>query len=163
MLQEKNVPTDPKKWAKWIAQAKKKFDVYPSAYANGWAAKMYKQDGGGWKTMKESIMERYVQAIDQLEEGSRSSQGTLFQAIGMIDNSRYIKKGSVVGNNKTNSISFKMNDGTDITINNVVYKKDKRKFCYDEILGVEDDFNRTSDIINTLAEIGIDFNTDEKY
>ena len=27
---------------------KKKFDVYPSAYANGWAAKMYK-DAGGWK------------------------------------------------------------------------------------------------------------------
>ena len=112
--------------------------------------------------MQESIMERYVQAIDQLEEGSRSSQGTLFQAIGMIDNSRYIKKGSVVGNNKTNSISFKMNDGTKITINNVVYKKDKRYFCYDEILGVEDDFNRTSDIINTLEEIGLRFNTDDK-
>ena len=98
-----------------------------------------------------------------IAEAGNSSQGTLFQAIGMIDNSRYIKKGSVVGNNKTNSISFKMNDGTDITINNVEYKKNKRKFCYDEILGVEDDFNRTSDIINTLAELGIDFNTDEKY
>ena len=31
------------------AQAKKKFDVYPSAYANGWAAKKYKAAGGGWK------------------------------------------------------------------------------------------------------------------
>ena len=30
-------------------QAKKKFKVYPSAYANGWAAKMYKKAGGGWK------------------------------------------------------------------------------------------------------------------
>ena len=113
--------------------------------------------------MQESIMEKYVQAIDQLEEGSRSIQGTLFQAMLGIESSRYIRKGSIVGNNKTKSISFKMNDGTDITINNVRYKKDKNKFCYDEILGVEDDFNRTSDIINTLAEIGIDFNTDEKY
>ena len=36
------------------AQAKAKFDVYPSAYANGWAAKKYKAAGGGWKTTTES-------------------------------------------------------------------------------------------------------------
>jgi len=46
---EKNVPTDPTKWAYYKSQAKKKFDVYPSAYANGWAAKKYKAAGGGWK------------------------------------------------------------------------------------------------------------------
>jgi len=49
---EKNVPTDPAKWAYYKSQAKKKFDVYPSAYANGWAAKMYKKAGGGWRTSK---------------------------------------------------------------------------------------------------------------
>ena len=49
---EKNVPTSPSKWAYWKGQAKKKFDVYPSAYANGWAAKMYKDAGGKWKTEK---------------------------------------------------------------------------------------------------------------
>jgi len=49
---EKNVPTDPAKWAASKAAAKKKFDVYPSAYANGWAAKNYKAKGGGWKTAK---------------------------------------------------------------------------------------------------------------
>ena len=37
------------------SQAKKKFDVYPSAYANAWAAKKYKAAGGGWK--KESVEE----------------------------------------------------------------------------------------------------------
>ena len=31
------------------AAAKRKFDVYPSAYANGWAAKNYKSKGGTWK------------------------------------------------------------------------------------------------------------------
>ena len=46
---EKNVPTNPSKWAYYKGQAKKKFDVYPSAYANGWAAKKYKAAGGGWK------------------------------------------------------------------------------------------------------------------
>ena len=45
----KNVPTNPSLWAKCKAQAKAKFDVYPSAYANGWAAKQYKAKGGGWK------------------------------------------------------------------------------------------------------------------
>lgn len=48
-LHEKNVPTKPALWSKYKSQAKAKFDVYPSAYANGWAAKMYKKAGGGWK------------------------------------------------------------------------------------------------------------------
>ena len=46
---EKNIPTDPAKWSYYKSQAKKKFDVYPSAYANGWAAKKYKAAGGSWK------------------------------------------------------------------------------------------------------------------
>jgi hypothetical protein len=46
---EKNVPTNPSKWSYYKSQAKKKFDVYPSAYANAWAAKKYKAAGGGWK------------------------------------------------------------------------------------------------------------------
>ena len=49
---EENVPTDPSKWSYYKSQAKKKFDVYPSAYANGWAAKKYKAAGGGWKKEK---------------------------------------------------------------------------------------------------------------
>ena len=59
-LEEKNVPTSPEKWAQAKAQAKAKFDVYPSAYANGWASKKYKAMGGGWKTANEEV--------DQIEE-----------------------------------------------------------------------------------------------
>ena len=54
---EKNVPTNPSKWAYYKAQAKKKFDVYPSAYANGWAAKQYKAAGGGWRKEKKKKRE----------------------------------------------------------------------------------------------------------
>ena len=50
---EKNCPTDPAKWSASKSAAKSKFDVYPSAYANGWAAKNYKAKGGGWKTCNE--------------------------------------------------------------------------------------------------------------
>ena len=49
-LLEKNMPTNPSLWSKAKSMAKQKFDVYPSAYANGWAAKWYKSKGGGWKT-----------------------------------------------------------------------------------------------------------------
>ena len=53
-INEKNVPTSPEKWAQAKAQAKAKFDVYPSAYANGWAAKKYKAMGGSWKSVSEA-------------------------------------------------------------------------------------------------------------
>ena len=46
---EKNTPTNPSKWSYYKSQAKKKFDVYPSAYANAGAAKKYKELGGGWR------------------------------------------------------------------------------------------------------------------
>lgn len=51
-LTEENVPTDPNKWAYAKSQAKKKFDVYPSAYANAWASKKYKELGGTWRKSK---------------------------------------------------------------------------------------------------------------
>jgi len=54
-LEEKNVPTNPALWSKMKSRAKAKFDVYPSAYANGWAAKEYKKSGGGWKSVSEEV------------------------------------------------------------------------------------------------------------
>mgnify|MGYP000917995407 FL=1 len=50
--ESKNCPTDPAKWSASKAKAKAKFDVYPSAYANGFAAKDYKAKGGGWRKCK---------------------------------------------------------------------------------------------------------------
>lgn len=44
-----NVPTNPSLWSRAKAAAKSKYDVYPSAYANGFAAKWYKSHGGGWR------------------------------------------------------------------------------------------------------------------
>jgi len=48
----KRTPTKPALWERAKAEAKKRFDVYPSAYANGWAAKWYKGKGGGWRGKK---------------------------------------------------------------------------------------------------------------
>jgi hypothetical protein len=48
-LKKNPSPTNPSLWSRVKAEAKKKFDVYPSAYANGWASKEYKKRGGSWK------------------------------------------------------------------------------------------------------------------
>ncbi len=40
------VPKNPKLYATVKAEAKKKFKVYPSAYANAWLVKEYKARGG---------------------------------------------------------------------------------------------------------------------
>ncbi len=56
-LEEKNKPTNPELWSRAISMAKQKFDVYPSAYANGWAAKWYKSKGGNWESVNESSHE----------------------------------------------------------------------------------------------------------
>jgi len=55
LMEGKNKPTDPTKWAAAKSAARAKFDVYPSAYANAWASKKYKSMGGGWR--KESVEE----------------------------------------------------------------------------------------------------------
>jgi hypothetical protein len=65
MLEEasKNKAKNPKKWNSCIEQAKKKFDVYPSAYANAWAAKCYKSKGGKWKKLSEDIAQETLDSI----------------------------------------------------------------------------------------------------
>jgi hypothetical protein len=60
---KKNKAKDPKKWSSCIAQAKQKFDVYPSAYANAWAAECYKSKGGKWKAVSESIAEEIYNSL----------------------------------------------------------------------------------------------------
>jgi hypothetical protein len=59
-LEEKNVPTNPSLWSQAKSMARSKFDVYPSAYANGWASKWYKSKGGGWKTQADESFENMV-------------------------------------------------------------------------------------------------------
>ena len=48
-IKEANKPNNPKLWAAKKAAAKAKFDVYPSAYANGWAVQQYNKAGGTWR------------------------------------------------------------------------------------------------------------------
>ena len=73
-LDEKNKPTNPGLWSKAKSLARSKFDVYPSAYANGWASKWYKSKGGGWRATKEE-----VELQEEFKKGDkvRHNDGTL--------------------------------------------------------------------------------------
>jgi len=78
IVSEKNVPTNPSKWQYYVSQAKKKFDVYPSAYANGWASKQYKAAGGGWKTDEGQEPQHVAQGLPQTKEKKQPMIGERF-------------------------------------------------------------------------------------
>ena len=44
-------PTNPSLYSRVKSEAKKKFKVYPSAYANAWLVKEYKKRGGKYKNV----------------------------------------------------------------------------------------------------------------
>lgn len=60
-----NKPNNPALWSRAKSMAKQKFDVYPSAYANGWAAKWYKSKGGTWRKAM------YGMQVPVMEQGGK--------------------------------------------------------------------------------------------
>ena len=93
-IEEKNVPTSPEKWATAKAAAKSKFDVYPSAYANGWASKKYKAMGGGWKTANEEVELTEEQLDEMINEvlGKDASAGDWIHDFVHSDNPKFAGK-----------------------------------------------------------------------
>ena len=80
-------PTNPALWARAKSAARSKFDVYPSAYANGWAAKWYKSKGGGWR-MSESYPARSMESpfpADATMTGS-GTNGSGYDFVGYAEN-----------------------------------------------------------------------------
>ena len=74
-----NEPTDPELWAESIREAKKKFRVYPSAYANAWAARRYKAKGGGWRSATKDLREWFA---EEWVDISRPKDGGGYEACG---------------------------------------------------------------------------------
>ena len=54
----KSTPNNSALWSRVKAAARSKFDVYPSAYANAWAAKEYKKRGGTWSGADNRVSKR---------------------------------------------------------------------------------------------------------
>jgi hypothetical protein len=74
---KKPKPTNPALWARAKSAARSKFDVYPSAYANAWAARWYKSKGGGWR-MSEDMESSPIGSVESPfpAEVSPEGQGT---------------------------------------------------------------------------------------
>ena len=89
-LNEKNVPTNPELWSRAKSLARSKFDVYPSAYANGWASKWYKGKGGGWRSVSEetssklSVSKADVVSVQGVAEGTSTKLSAAPIKIGSI-------------------------------------------------------------------------------
>lgn len=70
VLDEKSAtPTNPELYARVKAEAKKKFDVYPSAYANAWLVREYKKRGGGYRSEKadDGDYEDFVEDLTEMQ------------------------------------------------------------------------------------------------
>jgi hypothetical protein len=61
------IPTDAALYARVKAEAKAKFDVYPSAYANAWLVREYKKRGGSYRSEKADDGE-YEESLTDLTE-----------------------------------------------------------------------------------------------
>jgi|TARA_Y100000114_G_scaffold34243_1_gene29654 hypothetical protein len=48
-MASKNVPVNKSLYSRVKSEAKRKFKVYPSAYANAWLVREYKKRGGTYK------------------------------------------------------------------------------------------------------------------
>jgi hypothetical protein len=79
LVTEKSKPTNPELWSRAKALARSKFDVYPSAYANGWAAKWYKSKGGGWRSVSEEqqVNENFLDGKNPQDKGDMKRHGLL--------------------------------------------------------------------------------------
>jgi hypothetical protein len=63
-----NKPNDTEAWSDCKSQAKKKFDVYPSAYANAWAAKCYKKKGGTWRKSDKKKLDESINLEEEIHK-----------------------------------------------------------------------------------------------
>jgi hypothetical protein len=75
----RNVPTNPSLYARVKAEAKAKFDVYPSAYANAWLVREYKKRGGGYRTVSKSI-----DSVEKVAEDLAQEEAVLADMLIMI-------------------------------------------------------------------------------
>ena len=63
--------TNPALYSRVKAEAKRKFDVYPSAYANAWLVKTYKKRGGGYKGAKKAATGGEMSKLKPIPTGNK--------------------------------------------------------------------------------------------
>lgn len=68
------VPQNKALYTKVKSQAKRKFNVYPSAYANSWVVRRYKELGGKYKGSKgKSSLKKGLKSVKRKERSRKRS------------------------------------------------------------------------------------------
>jgi hypothetical protein len=83
-MEKANVPTNPALYARVKAEAKAKFDVYPSAYANAWLVREYKKRGGGYRVTKENV-EKVAEDLSEEEAALADALATIASNYGKFN------------------------------------------------------------------------------
>jgi hypothetical protein len=126
-LDEENKPTNPELWSRAVAMAKSKFDVYPSAYANGWAAKWYKSKGGGWRSVNEENYE--VTVMHTTKDGEK---GEHTHKVMNADDARHAKNIALQKHDKMLKSKGVEIRGMGTTTSKVMEQKDNTPFKADK-------------------------------
>jgi hypothetical protein len=132
LLIEKNEPTNPELWSRAKSLARSKFDVYPSAYANGWAAKWYKKRGGSWRIKEDACCTECGDMNGITEEIFESLGNELYEDWGEIEEENEGKKLNkpflTPGGPKKRSVYVKNEKGNVVKVNfgdpNMTIKRD---------------------------------------
>ncbi len=132
LLIEKNEPTNPELWSRAKSLARSKFDVYPSAYANGWAAKWYKKRGGSWRIKEDACCADCGDMNGITEEIFESTGNELYEDWGEIEEENEGKKLNkpflTPGGPKKRSVYVKNEKGNVVKVNfgdpNMTIKRD---------------------------------------
>ena len=69
-----NVPTNKKLYEKVKKEAKRKFNVWPSAYASGWLVRTYRQRGGKYKKTSPKRKSRRRRSTSRRKSPKRKSR-----------------------------------------------------------------------------------------
>ena len=132
-LEEKNVPSSPELWSRAKTLAKQKFDVYPSAYANGWAAKWYKSKGGKWRVDEETLHEGVVYHLENeipfcesiFRYGSKKFFETIEEARKLFNEGTINLTGSDLELIRTDIGSFGLYEGKEVPIDLPLTEEEK--------------------------------------
>jgi len=92
---EGSEPADKDLYARVKAEAKEKFDVYPSAVANAWVTREYKKRGGGYKKTKEKSASIALQ-LSEIADDSEKRALLMKNAQDLIELSKSIAPADLV-------------------------------------------------------------------
>lgn len=164
---KKSVPVNKKLWEKVQYEAKKKFRVFPSAYANLWASKEYKSRGGKWKyEAKSSIDFSDSESIKNLKQVTLSNYKKLLESKSAVMDlfSRVISK------DRDTRVKSQNLDSDSVDKNKTMWEREVLRYLVDdltlptytdmslddmsteEIVGLNDFFDFIDPIIENIIE-----------